>query len=100
MRHDSMLRRLTPDSSDTSPVTLHWHDQEITAQTGDTVASALLLAGIRSTRNSSASQSPRLPFCMMGSCFECLVDIDGQIVQSCMVMAEDGMKIKKPESAQ
>jgi len=95
-----MLRRLQPKSgnSSTEPaLTLHWYDQEISAQPNDTVASALLLAGIRATRKGTVSGNSRLPFCMMGSCFECLIEIDGQIVQSCMTPAKDGMRLSMPE---
>lgn len=101
MKNDSMLRRLSPETSASAPskaseITLHWYDQEINAQTDDTVASALLLAGVRASKNSSVSGAPRLPFCMMGSCFECLVEIDGQIVQSCLTPVENGMRITMP----
>jgi len=96
-----MLRRLPPESSDSATdlqsITLHWYEQEVTARSSDTVASALLLAGVRVSRKSSVSGEARLPFCMMGSCFECLIDIDGQIVQSCMTQAKDGMQLKMPE---
>jgi len=38
----------------------------------DTVASAILLASGRPSRLSAVTGQPRTPFCMMGSCFECL----------------------------
>ena len=101
MRKDSMLRRLPTESETSSAeptLTLYWYEQEISAQPNDTVASALLLAGVRASRKSAVSGNPRLPFCMMGSCFECLVEIDGQIAQSCMTPARDGMRLKMPES--
>jgi predicted molibdopterin-dependent oxidoreductase YjgC len=101
MKIDSMLRRLPPESSgstaDSQNITLHWYDQEITALASDTVASALLLAGVRVSRKSSVSDDARLPFCMMGSCFECLIEIDGQVVQSCLTPVKNGMKLKMPE---
>ena len=101
MKIDSMLRRLPPESSGSAAnaqsITLHWYDQEITALDSDTVASALLLAGVRISRKSAVSGSARLPFCMMGSCFECLLEIDGQVVQSCMTPVKDGMQLKMPE---
>jgi predicted molibdopterin-dependent oxidoreductase YjgC len=101
MKEDSMLRRLPTESPDSNtkkpPITLHWYDQTITAQNHDTVASALLFAGVRVSRNSALSGEARLPFCMMGSCFECLVDIDGKIVQSCMTQVKNGMLLKMPE---
>ena len=100
MKIDSMLRRLPPESSDSAAdsqsITLNWYDQEITALASDTVASALLLAGVRVSRKSSVSGDARLPLCMMGSCFECLIEIDGQVVQSCMTEAKDGMQLKMP----
>jgi predicted molibdopterin-dependent oxidoreductase YjgC len=101
MKIDSMLRRLPPESSsstaDSQSITLHWYEQEITALSNDTVASALLLAGIRVSRESGVSGEARLPFCMMGSCFECLIEINGQVVQSCMTTAKEGMQLKMPE---
>lgn len=93
MKNDSMLRRLPSNLSKAHAITLRWYDQKISAQAGDTVASALLLAGVRITTHSAVSGAPRLPFCMMGSCFECLLDIDGQIAQGCMTPVENGMQI-------
>jgi predicted molibdopterin-dependent oxidoreductase YjgC len=98
-----MLRRLPPESSDSATdarrITLHWYEQAITAQSSDTVAAALLLAGVRISRKSSVSGEARLPFCMMGSCFECLIEIDGKVVQSCMTVVTDGMQLKMPEQS-
>lgn len=38
--------------------------------------------------------SLRVPFCLMGVCFECLMEINGQRdVQSCLVSVEDGMVV-------
>ena len=40
--------------------------------------------------------SLRSAYCMMGVCFECLVDIDGcPNTQACMVVVQEGMKIKR-----
>ena len=44
------------------------------ARAGDTVAAALLAAGRRAFRTTPVSGAPRGPFCMMGACFDCLVD--------------------------
>jgi aerobic-type carbon monoxide dehydrogenase small subunit (CoxS/CutS family) len=44
--------------------------------------------------------SPRAPYCMMGACFECLVEIDGvPSRQSCLVTVQDGMRIHSQEGA-
>ncbi|WP_371815646.1 (2Fe-2S)-binding protein [Novosphingobium sp. SG751A] len=46
------------------------------------------------TRRTPVTHSPRAPFCMMGACFECLVQIDGgNSIRSCQACARDGMKV-------
>ncbi|MDB5808487.1 MAG: sarcosine oxidase subunit alpha [Betaproteobacteria bacterium] len=66
------------------------------APAGCTVAAALLLAGITPTRTTPINESPRAPYCMMGVCFECLVEIDGAPnQQSCLVPVAEGMRINR-----
>jgi predicted molibdopterin-dependent oxidoreductase YjgC len=58
----------------------------VEARAGDSVAAALLAAGIVRTR---------APYCAMGACFGCLVAIDGVgNRRACMVPAADGMVIE------
>lgn len=71
--------------------------EPVDAFDGDTVAS-LLLTTIEPQhyRQSPASGGPRAPLCMMGVCFECLVEIDGQKnQQGCLVPLRDGMRIRR-----
>jgi predicted molibdopterin-dependent oxidoreductase YjgC len=71
----------------------------IQAMVGDTVAAALMVAGINKFHNSPVSEEPRGPYCMMGVCFECLVEIDGiGHQQACLVFVKDGMVIKREET--
>lgn len=66
----------------------------IPARQGETVAIALLNAGVVPFRRTAVSRQPRAPLCLMGVCFECLVEVDGvQNVQSCMVPVRAGMKV-------
>lgn len=58
------------------------------------LAAALLDAGIASTRKTPVSGAPRGAYCMMGVCFECLVEIDGVSRQACQIRTEPGMKIR------
>jgi len=59
------------------------------------VAAALLAAGVKRFRNSPVSGEGRAPYCMMGVCFECLLEIDGvPNRQGCMVPLEAGMAIR------
>lgn len=67
-----------------------------TAVEGDTVATALLAAGIGATRRSPVSGAPRAAYCLMGVCFECLVEIDGvPNRQGCLVPVADGMAVRR-----
>ena len=66
----------------------------IEARAGDTVAAALLAAGITRLRTTPVTGAPRSPYCMMGVCFECLVTIDGAANrQSCLVAVKEGMEV-------
>ncbi|MFT0174751.1 (2Fe-2S)-binding protein [Paraburkholderia mimosarum] len=65
---------------------------------GMNLAAALLAAGVRRFRGTPVSGAPRAPYCMMGVCFECLVEIDGTPnCQSCLESARDGMVIRSQE---
>ena len=67
----------------------------VEAREGDTVSAALLASGRDVRRATAVSGAPRLPYCMMGVCFDCLVTIDGiGSRQACMVRVRDGMRIE------
>jgi hypothetical protein len=64
------------------------------------VAAALLAAGALRFRSTPVSGAPRAPYCMMGVCFECLLEIDGVANrQACLVTIQPGMKIRSQEGA-
>ncbi len=92
-----MYRRL-PDPSliDTAPVSFRFEGQVIEAHAQDSVAGALLAAGIGWMRTAANSGERRAPWCMMGTCFECLVDIDGLgRRQACLTPVRDGMDVRR-----
>src|ERR1700712_2671203 len=93
----SMFRRLDPNAS----VLRLWFDgAEILARQGDSVAAALLGAGLLALRETPVSGEPRAPYCMMGVCFDCLVEIDGLgNRQACLTPARDGMVIRRQRGA-
>jgi predicted molibdopterin-dependent oxidoreductase YjgC len=67
----------------------------IEARNGDTVAAAMLAAGILQFRTTPVSGAPRGPLCMMGVCFECLVTIEGiGSRQACLTLVRPGMNIE------
>jgi predicted molibdopterin-dependent oxidoreductase YjgC len=72
-------------------------DQVVAVPAGASVAAALLLAGAVPSRTSAVGHAPRAPYCMMGVCFECLVEIDGMPErQACMITVTDGMQVRRP----
>ena len=87
-----MFRRL-PDAGAAIEVTLDGRSARVRA--GDTVAAALLSAGVLASRVADVSGAPRAPYCMMGVCFECLVTVDGVgNRQGCLVPVREGMAIE------
>ena len=70
-------------------------DKRIEAFEGETVAAALLTAGITTFRHSQKNKEPRGLYCGMGICYECLVTINGVHAQrACITTIEDGMRIE------
>jgi D-hydroxyproline dehydrogenase subunit gamma len=61
-----------------------------------TVAAAALYCGLPSVRETPVTGAGRLPLCMMGVCFDCLMIIDGVDNQrACQVVVQDGMEIER-----
>jgi len=90
-----MFRR-SSNAASGEPVRVIIEGREWTARSGDSVAAALLLAGLPDCRTTPVSGRPRAPFCMMGVCFDCLVQIDGLgNQQACMIQVREGMVIER-----
>jgi hypothetical protein len=65
---------------------------------GSSAAAAILISGLSSIRETPVSGSPRMPWCMMGVCFDCLAEIDGVANrQACMVPVVAGMQIARQQ---
>ena len=74
--------------------------RSITAGVGETLATALLAAGVETFRESVVGGEPRAPYCLMGICFECLLTIDGiQNRQSCLIEVREGMVVSSQRGA-
>jgi len=87
-----MFKRLVERSA---PVAITVDGKSISARAGDTVAAALLAAGIDHCRTTPVSGAPRAPYCLMGVCFDCLVTIDGVgSRQACLVPVREGMAVE------
>ena len=69
--------------------------KSIEAYQGETVAAAMLAAGIRAFHKSHKHQQPRSLYCGMGICYECLVTINGVHAQrACITLVEEGMQVE------
>jgi len=88
------------EPSQSSSVTLMFEGHPIKAPEGVSVAAALLINGVTSFRTTPAQSTARAPYCMMGICFDCLIEIDGMPNrQSCLVPVSEGMVIKRQQGA-
>lgn len=68
----------------------------VSVAAGTSVAAALMQAGVVPSRTTPVTQSPRAAYCMMGVCFECLVEIDGvPNRQACMIQVAEGMQVRR-----
>lgn len=93
-----MFKRV--DAREGEQLVFDFEGTEILARPGDTVAAALLAAGISSFRETPQGGRPRGPFCMMGVCFDCLMVIDGQPnSQACQIMVCEGMSVARQRGA-
>ena len=90
----------TTEPSSGASVTLVFEGESIAVPAGVSVAAALLLKGLEPFRTTPVSQAPRAPYCMMGVCFECLVEVDGKPGrQACLTTVRDGMVIRRQQGA-
>lgn|GEM_PF-357412 len=78
-------------------VDVTWDGTALSLPEGSNLAAAMLAAGVGVFRHTPVSKAPRSPFCMMGTCFDCLVEIDGVTRQACMVEVTEGMVISQPQ---
>lgn len=78
-------------------VTIIVDEQHVQVPEGISVAAAVLgHAHAGETYTHPVDKSPRAPYCLMGVCFECLMEINGERdVQSCLVTVQEGMVVKR-----
>ncbi|CDM25348.1 binding-protein-dependent transport systems inner membrane component [Castellaniella defragrans 65Phen] len=95
LRTESLFRRLPEKETGAErEIGMDLDGMAVRVPAGISVAAALLLLGVDRFRASAVSGMPRAPYCMMGVCFECLVEIDGEPnQQACLVTVRDGMRV-------
>ena len=90
-----MIKRLASPAGREIEIT--FNGTKIVAHEGENLAAVLLAAGIGTTRKTPATGAPRAPFCLMGTCFDCLVEVEGENVQACMTTVREGMAVRQPQ---
>ena len=67
----------------------------VRAYPGETIGAALLAAGHRELRRTRVGERPRGLFCAIGTCFDCLVSIDGGgPTRACLAPATSGLDVE------
>lgn len=83
-----------PVGSAEATMTIYLDGRAIPARAGETIAACLLRAGVSHFRTTPVSGAMRLPYCMIGHCFDCLIEIDGiGSRQACLSTVETGMRL-------
>ena len=91
-----MFRKLNMDGVTTKPVMISVDGVTITVEDGEPVAAILLRTFPFTARVTPLSGALRAPYCMMGVCFDCLVEIDGETsTRSCLARACNGMVVRR-----
>ena len=76
-------------------VTFTFNGENFKGVEGQSIAAALMATGIRELRKTRFNEEPRLTFCGIGICFDCVVVVDGVANQrACLVEIVDGAKIE------
>ncbi|MBV9358264.1 MAG: (2Fe-2S)-binding protein [Chloroflexi bacterium] len=69
--------------------------QPVPVRLGQSVAAALWASGVRATRVTNRRQMPRGSYCGDGSCYECLVVVDGVgNLRACETAARPGLRVE------
>lgn len=88
--------RLDGDVIRPAAISIEVNGVAVPCHPGETVATALLAAGVVVFRRTPGGAA-RAPVCNMGVCFDCLVTVNGRPgVRSCMTLVQEHMRIEVP----
>jgi hypothetical protein len=100
-----MSLRVTQGTHRGEPCNFSFEGTQVQAYQGETIAAALIAEGKRQFRVDSL-QRARGPYCNMGTCFECLVQIragtdvtagnegDWRLTRACLTRVSDGLEVR------
>lgn len=70
----------------------------LSGRDGQSVAAALINAGVVSWRRTRFDDRPRGIFCGIGACFDCLITINGEPnIRACLATVREGDRVERQE---
>ena len=91
-----MFKRLQNIARADDDIAIELDGETVSVPAAVSVAAALLYLDAIPTRTTPVGGAARAPFCMMGVCFECLVEVDGVGDQrACQVQVKAGMRVRR-----
>jgi len=99
--HDPIMSVLFRRLAESAPrVAVTFDGREVRLPEGENLAAALLVEGLIDFGAGPRQGAARGPFCLMGSCFQCVVAIDGEPGQrACRAVVRAGMRIARSVDA-
>ncbi len=76
-----------------SEVRFTFDGAQVPAHSGESLLAALIRSGHLHLRDAPEDGAARGGFCCMGLCQECVVRIEGQVVESCRAMVTSGLAV-------
>ncbi len=90
-----MFRKLENFSPVDQEIEFFFLGEALRGHSGMSLAAALLASGRSSWRKHPLSGEARGPVCLMGVCFECLVEVEGTgSVLACLTPLRPGMSVR------
>ncbi len=92
---EPLFKPLPAAQPQTETVSVHVDGAPVCMARQASLAAGLLAAGVTAVRRSPVGGDARAPYCMMGVCFECLVEVDGvPNQQACLIVPQEGMRVR------
>ena len=90
-----MHHQILGDLPETKWVKITVDGKRIKAREGETIAAALIAAGVKVFRYTVKRDEPRSLFCAIGRCTDCVMTVNNKSnVRTCVTLVEEGMKIE------
>lgn len=96
-----MSRRIVRGVKRPAPVGILVNGRAVEAYEGESVLTALLAAGVLTMSRDSFGRA-RTPFCNMGVCFDCMIDVEDAAgvpsrVRACLTPVRTDLRVTVPE---